>query len=122
MSRLVRGQAGMYPKRRIKGWGITEIERGTDVGETKQGFEQEDLIGLDLVVQGSGEEEEKQEEEEEEEEEQEESLIELCVEKDLMGADVEKDLIEVHEGEDLMGLFVEEDLTKWDVNKDLIEL
>jgi hypothetical protein len=38
-ARLVKGQAGMYPERRVKGWGVMEIERGTGGG--KKGEEEE---------------------------------------------------------------------------------
>ncbi len=37
MSRLVRGQAGLFPKRRIKDWGVPEIERGTNMEESDRG-------------------------------------------------------------------------------------
>lgn len=42
-ARLVDGQKGMYPKRRIKGWGIGEIQMGTRVDRRKV---EEDLIEL----------------------------------------------------------------------------
>lgn len=40
MSRLAIGQVRMYPKRRVKGWGITEIERGAGMRGGDQGVEE----------------------------------------------------------------------------------
>ncbi|ERF75495.1 hypothetical protein EPUS_08309 [Endocarpon pusillum Z07020] len=67
MSRLVIGQVRMYPKRRVEGRGIGEIERGAGVGKGDQGVEDRDLTELDEMVKGRGEEEAKMTEEEEEE-------------------------------------------------------
>jgi hypothetical protein len=46
--RIVHGQAGMYPKRKLKDWGATEIGRGTSVGVVQQfgNGDGKDLVGL----------------------------------------------------------------------------
>lgn len=61
----------------MKRWGVTEVEKGTDVVEPDQGVEEEDLIAFEVVVQGSG-----QGVEGDEEEEAEVNLIEWYVEED----------------------------------------